>query len=113
MTNSSHDGWPKQRFDLSEGGEPLRRIDAPGALRHDSATALVRVWLVIAAVWLVFWAPVAALLFASFDSRPDEFAVMGLLILAPPLSLLAAGAAGLLAADAIRTLAATRRRSPR
>lgn len=76
----------------------------------DATPALLRVWLVIAAVWLVFWTPVAALLSAMLETRPDGIAFFGAVIFAPPLALLTAGAAGILAADAFRTLAAARRR---
>jgi hypothetical protein len=62
---------------------------APAGL--DARQCMIAVWLVITAVWLIFWGAITAVLFVTFGIRAEEVGSLSLVVLAPPVALLAVG----------------------
>jgi hypothetical protein len=62
----------------------------------ESRQAMIRVWMTISAVWAVFWLALAAMCVMADRGLPDPLlarpAVAVVIIVGPPLALLAAGA---------------------
>jgi hypothetical protein len=83
-------------------------VEVSGA---EARQSMVRVWMAISAVWVTFWLSIAALFLAAFETRgwfQGGVAPYALIILLPPLILLALGALGRLLYEA-----STRRRPTR
>jgi hypothetical protein len=58
---------------------------------------MLRVWMAISAVWVTFWLALAILVLSAVDTRSpftEEFASYALIVIIPPLSLLAFGMLG-------------------
>jgi hypothetical protein len=58
--------------------------------------AMIRVWMAISAVWIVFWLSIAALFAVTGEmSGPfgDQFRLFALIVLVPPLTMLIVGVA--------------------
>ena len=63
----------------------------------EARQAMVRVWLAISAVWVTFWLLIAAIAIAPVEVRyslTKELGAFSLIVITPPLCLLALGAAG-------------------
>ena len=61
----------------------------------DTRQSMIRVWMALSAVWVAFWLLIAGIVFASVDMRnpfADELGPFSLIVLTPPLALLALGA---------------------
>ena len=68
-----------------------RNVVAAGG---ETRQSLIRVWLAISAVWVAFWLMIATTVFATSARAAfvEELALFSLIVLAPPLLLLAIGA---------------------
>lgn len=61
---------------------------------NEARQAMVRVWMAISAVWVAFWLLIATLFATAVELRypfDDDLGWFGLIILGPPLALLAIG----------------------
>lgn len=68
----------------------------------DGRQALLRVWMSISAVWLVFWAILTGAAAATLGLAPFPLAPISGMVLIPPLALLALGWGARLAFEALR-----------
>jgi hypothetical protein len=69
------------------------RVAAVAAV--EARQAMVRVWMAISAIWIAFWMSMAGLTFASTEAAitlSGELTVFALILIVPPLALLAVGA---------------------
>ncbi len=63
----------------------------------DARQSMIKVWMAISAVWVAFWLLIALIVLATFGagySYAEELRPFYLIVLAPPLALLALGAIG-------------------
>ena len=69
------------------------RVAAVAAV--EARQAMMRVWMAISAIWVAFWLSMAGLTFASTEmtvALSDELRLFMMILIAPPLVLLAVGA---------------------
>jgi hypothetical protein len=70
------------------------RIAAVAAV--EARQAMMRVWMAISAIWVAFWLCMAGLTFVTAEmtiALSNQFGLFALIVIAPPLILLAVGAA--------------------
>ena len=63
---------------------------------NDTRQAMVRVWMAISAIWVAFWLSMAALIAVTAEMTvplTGELGLFALIVLTPPLTLLAVGTA--------------------
>ena len=77
-----------------------RNVVAAGG---ETRQSLIRVWLVISAVWVAFWLMIATTMLAASGRGPfaEELSLFSLIVLAPPFFLLAIGASARLLFEAL------------
>lgn len=77
-------------------------VDAAAAI--ESRQALIRVWMAISGVWVVFWVVIAGVVVTMTDVHTPlvhDTGLFSLIVLAPPLALLVLGALARLAHTAL------------
>jgi hypothetical protein len=70
---------------------------------NETRQSMVRVWMAISAVWVAFWLLTAGVAFAAVEMRApigEQLGLFSIIILTPPLALLALGTAGRLLFEA-------------
>ena len=85
--------------------------DISVAAGSQTRQSMIRVWMALSAVWVAFWLVIAAIIFAAVDIRQplaDELGTFSVIVLTPPLALLAVGAAVRWAFEALSRAAAPR-----
>jgi len=63
----------------------------------ETRQSMIRVWMAISAVWVAFWLLTAGVAVAAVEMRvpiEDQLGLFSLIVITPPLALLALGAAG-------------------
>lgn len=63
----------------------------------DARKSMIRVWMAVTGIWVVFWMSIAALIAITLDLYypfSQRTGMIALIILGPPLALLAIGVAG-------------------
>ena len=74
----------------------MLKTRAAAVAEVEARQAMMRVWMAISAVWVAFWLCMAGLTFVSAEmtiALANQLQLFALIVLAPPLALLAIGAA--------------------
>jgi hypothetical protein len=67
-----------------------------GVAENDTRQAMMRVWMAISAIWVAFWLSMAALILVTAEMTvplAGKLGLFALIVLTPPLTLLAVGTA--------------------
>jgi hypothetical protein len=74
----------------------MSKTRAAAVAEVEARQAMMRVWMAISAVWVAFWLCMAGLTFVTAEMSfaiSNQLRLFALIVLAPPLALLAIGAA--------------------
>ena len=87
-------GSTRQQMKLGAGQMSNTRVAAIAAV--EARQAMMRVWMAISAIWVAFWLCMAGLTFVTAEmavALSNQISLFALIVIAPPLALLAVGAA--------------------